>query len=301
MSPDATWREYPWPLNVMGELPACREYDPNKVPKETVLIGEAKLDGRRLLVVKTADCSMAYGRRVSDVSGTYEPQQLDLSRLTETWPVNTAIDGELFVPGQRSSAVATAIAEGGDLEFLAFAMPFLSGEDLRDMLYMENRELMILDHGIDCVAIQATFNEPPTREQVYEIARARKPRLEGLVLKDISASYGVSWYKCKEAKTVDCVVTGFTDGRGKYLGLVGSIRCSLFNENNELVEVCKAGGMDDETRIEINETKDLGRVVEIEYQEVDSQGRLRFPRFVRWRDDKGAVQCMIDQLERRHA
>jgi ATP-dependent DNA ligase len=292
---------HPWPLNIIGELPACRDYDPSKVPEETVLVGETKHDGRRLLAVKRSGSSIAYGRRVSNVSGTYEPQQLDLSVLMSNWPDNTAVDGELFVLGQHSSAVATAIAEGDDLEFLAFAMPFLDGEDLRAMPYMENRELMILEHGIDCVAIQATWHRPPTREQVYEIARSRRPRLEGLVLKDISAPYGVSWYKCKEARTVDCVVTGFTDGRGKYMGLVGSLRCSVHDSSGKLVEICKASGMDDDTRVAIDEEKDLGRVVEIEYQEVDSQGRLRFPRFVRWRDDKSAMSCVTNQLEGRQA
>ena len=44
--------------------------------------------------------------------------------------------------------------------------------------------------------------------------------------------------------------------------------------------------MSDRIRWDIDEDKDIGRIVEVEYQRVTRLGKLRHPRFKRWRDDK---------------
>jgi ATP-dependent DNA ligase len=64
--------------------------------------------------------------------------------------------------------------------------------------------------------------------------------------------------------------------------------------SDELTEITRVSGMPDEQRLDIDEKKDLGRVVEVEYQDVGNGGRLIHPRFVRWRDDKPASQCRYD-------
>jgi len=270
-------------------------YVQNNLAPDTKLIGESKIDGHRLMIVKDDTGAYGYGRRISSVTETYMPVDVELSFLTRHWPKWSAADGELFVRDKSSAYVATAIAEGGRLEWQGFAMPFWAGEDLRQMSYMNNRGFGIR-HGVDLVPIQASFDSPPTHAEIMEIARSRKPPLEGLVLKRPEAGYGIAWYKAKEIRTVDCVVTGFTEGRGKYFGLIGAIRCSVYR-GERLVEICRAGGMDDDTRLEISDA-DIGRVVEIRYQQVDARGRLRHPRFSRWRDDKNARECTMEQLEK---
>jgi len=289
-------QEYPWPLNILREFPACQTYARDNLPPDTKLIGESKLDGHRLMVIKDDTGAHGYGRCISSVTKTYMPINIELSYLTRHWPTWSAADGELFVRGQSSAYVATAIAAGENLEWQGFAVPFWAGEDLRKMSYMNNRGFGIR-HGIDFVPIQAIFDSPPTRAEIMEITRSRKPPLEGLVLKRPECGYGIGWYKAKEVREVDCVVTGFTEGRGKYFGFIGAIRCSVY-DGNRLIEICKAGGMTDEMRVAIDEKNDLGRVVEIKYQQVDVRGRLRHPRFSRWRDDKNARECTMAQLRR---
>jgi len=93
----------------------------------------------------------------------------------------------------------------------------------------------------------------------------------------------------KHRKTIDLVVQGFQPGRGKYAGMVGSLLCGIGE-----IEIARVGGMNDAARVAITEA-DLGRVVEVEYERVASQGRLRHPRFLRWRDDKLPEHCKLDQ------
>jgi ATP-dependent DNA ligase len=288
--------KFPWPFSIIGdELPGPKDYRQEDADPEAVLVGEDKLDGRRLLIAKTPDSTRGFGRHPSSISGTFESVALDLAPLTATWPDWSVTDGELFARGRPAAFVSTAIATGEDLEYLAFAAPFWNNQDLRAQPYAANRALMI-HNDIDCVAIQASWDEPPTEKEIHELCRSRRPPLEGLVLKRPDLGYGQGWYRCKEVCTIDCVVLSLQKGRGKYRGMVGALRCGLFTgEGNVVIEVCSASGMTDEERAVITE-KDLGRVVEIEYQQVDAGGRLRFPRFLRWRDNKPTRQCTIEQL-----
>jgi ATP-dependent DNA ligase len=97
--------------------------------------------------------------------------------------------------------------------------------------------------------------------------------------------YG-DWLKVKPKLTLDLVCTGLLPGVGKYWGKVGSIRVAT----REGIELARVSGMSDEIRDSIR-LSDIGRVCEVAYERLGSQGRLRHPRFVMWRDDKTAEQC----------
>ncbi len=127
------------------------------------------------------------------------------------------------------------------------------------------------------------------------------PGIEGFVFKNGNL---LDWHKWKPVKTIDVVVSGFIDGDGKYIGLIGAMACSVYQHvtignrrRSALVEIANVSGMDDRTRILISDDEEghLGRVAEVAYQYVGSKGRLRHPRFMRWRDDKSALDCDITQ------
>jgi DNA ligase-1 len=90
--------------------------------------------------------------------------------------------------------------------------------------------------------------------------------------------------KFKTMLSMDCMVTGIYEGEDKYEGMMGGF--SLIQEDGI---ACKVGsGFSDKDRKDIwnNESLAVGRIAEIKYQEVTPDGVMRFPVFVRWRNDK---------------
>lgn len=214
-------------------------------------------------------------------------------------PMNHCIEGELWVPGRKASHVSRAIAEQhDDLRFTAFCAPSLPHDCTITQLAMWMRDTC---PGIEFAAwvqkeqYDPTLGQPmPTDWMIGDGPAAWQEHLrniEGWVLKQANMS---GWYKLKEERTIDLVVTGTKDGKGKNLGLVGSLLCSLADGR----EVANVSGMTDEERVDmsmLDEDELIGKVVEVKYQYVGDGGRLRHPVFVRFRDDKTAEECTAEQ------
>jgi len=175
--------------------------------------------------------------------------------------------------------------------FMPFAVPFWDKTDLSDtsLGFIEN--MLKNSTGLKLAPYFPLNDEYDTFEQLCDDATMLD--IEGWVLKN--RNY-FDWWKVKPQKTIDCIVTGFKDGNGKYLGGVGALKVSAYI-NGRLVEIANVSGMSDDVRWEINEKEDLGRIVEIEYQEVGNGGRLIHAHFVRWRDDKPAEQCSYNRKD----
>jgi len=123
---------------------------------------------------------------------------------------------------------------------------------------------------------------------------------EGIVLKNIDSLYHPGkrpenvWYKMKKTVTHDFVVMGFTEGKGKYLGMVGSIMCGAWKKG-QLVHICNASGMTDgERQYMTDDPKSwLDMVVEVSgFENTDKS--IKEPQFVRVRYDKNSKECEVD-------
>lgn len=183
-----------------------------------------------------------------------------------------AVLGELWAPGRRASDVKTLInAESPDLRFTAWAVDGLPAD-----LHLADVEQWCSRHG---------FQFAPWW---YIRPSELPPHAEGYVFKWGNLMIDHKW---KPVLTVDAVVTGLVPGKGKYAGMVGALECSVEN-----VEICSTGGFTDDVRTGLG-AHCLGLVVEVAYQYVGSGGRLRHPRFIRFRDDKLPIQCTLDQLQ----
>lgn len=243
---------------------------------------QAKFDGIRITIFKQANSSvLTVGRSVFGTKGNLLSLTSQLgyhwgfAGIIEKLPPFSSIDCELCVNGGTSSDVRTAmIAKSQGLGIIPFANPVLAGKV---------QEINTLDWVNPLIELTGTVEET--------MALALKLGYEGIMLKN---GHYDSWFKLKEINTIDCVIMGYIDGEGKYDSQVGSIRIGVFN-NDILEEIGCVSGMDDKTREELSE-KDVGRVVEVSYQNLASQGRLRHPRFKCWRDDKPAEQCLYEQL-----
>jgi DNA ligase-1 len=90
--------------------------------------------------------------------------------------------------------------------------------------------------------------------------------------------------KFKTMHSMEATVTGCYEGREgtKYVGTLGGL--NVLQENEVTCDV--GSGFDDEQRNWIwqNQEKVVGRVIEVKYQELTPDNRMRFPIFMRWRD-----------------
>ncbi len=277
---------------------------PKRWKGERVRWKQFKYNGHRFTVYKQRDGRLVgFEREIrSDLEMTVKRPKIveyDWWKALEQIPPMSSVDGELYVlHGHRSGNAgdaAHAIAEClPTLEFVPFAVPWWKGVDL-STVDLEYAQRLLTSHSNGGIGLKLAPFYPLFDHDDFELLckDAANLGIEGFVLKE--ANY-LGWWKVKPTQSVDCVVTGFKDGDGKYIGLVGSLKVSVWI-NGELTEIASVSGMDDETRLDIDEKKDLGRVVEVEYQELGNGRRLINSRFERWRDDKPAEQCKYDWEE----
>lgn len=106
---------------------------------------------------------------------------------------------------------------------------------------------------------------------------------EGIILKNLDSLYegkkSINWCKLKPFHTLDLCVTGKLIGTGKYKKCLGKLVCDYKG-----VAVGVGSGFTDAQRVEFWHNPPA--IIEVKYQEITKAGSLRFPTFVRVRDDK---------------
>jgi DNA ligase-1 len=205
----------------------------------------------------------------------------------------------------------------GKIELLPhiFDILYLDGRTLIDLPLSERRkylEMAMTAH----VAPQTVSDDPDVISTLY--TRALEAGHEGLMLKVPSSPYtpgvrGKNWIKIKpEVDTLDLAVIGADWGEGKRAHYFGSFLLAC-QDQGALVPLSKvATGFSDEQLAEVYDllkdrvisragkevTFEPSLVFEVGYSELQKSPNypggfaLRFPRFIRIREDKG-----IDEIE----
>ena len=199
-----------------------------------------------------------------------------------------------------------------------------NGKDIRERPYRERRELLKkLVKDMDASEIPLFLSESLAFSSWEEVAnerqRAREERSEGIMLKKLDSPYLVGrkkgdWWKWKvDPLTIDAVLTYAMRGHGRRSNLFTDYTFGLWDEEkNELVTFAKAysGLTDAEFRkvdswIKKNTLERFGpvrsvtphHVFEIAFEGIAESKRhksgvaTRFPRILRWRQDKKIVDA----------
>jgi DNA ligase D-like protein (predicted ligase)/DNA ligase D-like protein (predicted 3'-phosphoesterase) len=282
---------------------------------------EIKWDGVRAIATVGTIVSLR-SRNNKELAGHFP----ELSELIALAP-GTVLDGEIVVmSGGKPDMQAllprlletTPGALAPPVTYIVFDILRLGTDDLTNLPLTERRRILPSAvregaHVVISVPIEGKG------EDYYRAAVAQG--LEGVMAKRKDSPYepGVrsgAWLKIRALKTCDCVIAGYTPGRGGRSPAFGALLLGLYDENT-LVPVGKVGtGFSDRLLAELRtkfaplitavpQLKGINGTVtwlepvlvgEVGYMEVTREHKLRIPRFLRLRTDKPAVTCTIDQL-----
>lgn len=172
------------------------------------------------------------------------------------------------------------------------------------------RELILVDFAEPTKEYKGKYPSPVTWDywedevgNVYDLSIYSKlQRLRhfqtGLTLTPVSKYYA--------KKYVGNMILGIILTEDEYLSIPKNKRGPLYDPNNYslsaescekscIMAICECGGFDDTIRARITEDKEnqLGRVVEVKANGLmKDSGRMRHPRFLRFRDDKAPDACI---------
>ncbi len=206
------------------------------------------------------------------------------------------------------------------LTYVVFDILWLDDKEVIDFPLMDRKELLK-----DCIIEKNNIKITPYIKEKGNkfFDEAARLGFEGIIAKDMRSPYLVGkrsdfWVKIKKTKTVDCIICGYTKGKGSRVDSFGSLVLGLY-EGNELTYVGKVGtgfnyGRLDEIysilqKLRVNDSpfKDVNLkdvqwikphlVAEIKYSERTNDNKLRMPVFVRFRLDKQTKECLLDQLD----
>lgn len=268
-------------------------------------IAEVKYDGQRTIAIVENDVVSYHGRsgKVSfQWEGLFDEELIDISNsIGKPIIVDSEVMGDTFIETINAKSEDNVSAKE-KLKFYAFDI--LTLEEWKNKTCQNTQE--VRSRGLDLVISRLGLNK--VKKSVWRLCNNAKELDdfykevtsaggEGLIIKDPSGKYewkrSKLWLKFKPVYTYDGVITGFYLGKpgSKYENTLGGILVEGDDENGHHFKTAVGSGFSDEDRDEIwqNQNSYLGKMVEVEAQEMSKSGNeysLRFPVFKMWRPDK---------------
>ena len=190
------------------------------------------------------------------------------------------IDGELWTKRNDFENISSIVRDKipsenwKDIKYYIFEVPNAKGnlyQRLEKVKKYENKYIRIIP--------QIKIKDKNHLDKFLKEIESKKG--EGVVVRDGSVSYinkrTSKALKVKSFKDTECKIIGYTQGKGKYQGLIGAIICQL--ENN--IEFKIGSGLSDELR---KIPPKIGEIITFKYQSFTKYGKPRFPVYLRIRD-----------------
>ena len=309
---------------------------------------EPKFDGLRIFIhFKKGEETRIFTRNMNAIPLETFPELKDVGKFIKA--DETILDSEgigideerqMFLDFQktiqrrRKHEVGEAASEI-PLQFQVFDILLKDGESFIGRPYLERRaelEKTVVNGPLLRVDENTVTKDPEVIRELHQ--KYLKMGLEGVVVKKANASYvsgrtGWNWVKMKEVEgtrgklsdTIDCVIMGYTSGKGKRVGFgVGQFLAGI-KDGDVFKTITKVGtGLTDEQfrelrkRLEVEKVQEKPKeyevnkdlepdfwvfpkvVVELAADEITVSPKhtaglaLRFPRLIKFRDDKGPDQ-----------
>ena len=301
---------------------------PDMIQEHGQIAAEFKYDGSRFQFHKKGNWARLYSRRLEDVTAAL-PDVIE--KLITSTAHDVILDGEVIaikdnkpMPFQsvlRRFRRRHDIAEAQDaIEMVpnVFDILYLDGETLID-LPLEKRRKHLESVVNRYIAPQVVSSDPREIEQTYK--DALEAGHEGIMIKVPASPYspgqrGKNWIKIKpDVDTLDLAVIGGEWGEGKRAHIFGSFLVACQDQGRLVALSRVATGFSDEQLGEVYDLlkdrviKKSGKevsfepdlVFEVGYAELqvsptyEGGFALRFPRFIRIRDDKNITD--VETLE----
>lgn len=168
--------------------------------------------------------------------------------------------------------------------------------DLRSLVLEERRK--ILDEILKGTELEVEIFRANSISEIEDLKdEFVRKGFEGLIVKNPLSKYGQSnsWLKLKRFDTIDCFVIDFEDTPEKArTGIARSWHIGLYDRTGQVVDIGKVGSFLE--RVD-PKTIHIGSVIEVRFQQVTDDWKLRAPFILRVRHDKLTSECSISQIK----
>lgn len=335
-----------WLAFLKEEPPQHRDIPPPPVPMLATLLPrpfddrrwafEPKWDGVRAIAV-CDDQTRLVSRNGNDITSAYPELHKLHQRLVA---LEAMVDGEIVAiengrPSFERLQRRMHLRHERDIErmmravpvtLIAFDLLYLDGSNLLRSPW-ERRRALLEEVLVPSESVQISPYVTSDGTALFEATRQRG--LEGIVAKKLGSPYeggrrSRNWLKVKTVREADFVVAGWSEGRGRRAGTIGSLVLGAFQDGvlryvgsvgtgfdrallsavlSRLHElVAEQSPFPPATIREIRrEHRDVlwvrpELVARAEFREITSAGRLRAPSFKGLRDDKLPEDCSFEEL-----
>lgn len=218
-------------------------------------------------------------------------------RFPEIDVPNGVVDGEVVMNDARGypnlsmlqgrTAKNASCYHPGNAVLVVFDLLVTPGDTDVRCLPLEQRRYLLTRSSFGC-GVQLI---PQTPDGMWLWAWTQQRGAEGVVAKDITSRYHAgrspAWLKYKKSDCSTFVVTGFDRGEGSRSSTFGALTIAA-KHKGQLLEVGRVGsGFSHQELQELRTRLDHGEVllIDVSFMELTKAGRLRFPVFLRVRDD----------------
>jgi ATP-dependent DNA ligase len=242
-------------------------------------ICEPKIDGIRVFLFKSGDKLVLSSKHGAVYTPKSSPKVFATVREFVHAPHRMILDGEY-------------VSSRG---LFLFDVLHVDDRDLRPLALRERKK--VLREILKGTGLEVLFKLAKSREEILSLKeRFIREGNEGLVAKNPLSAYGQpnSWLKMKRYDTIDCFVIDYEKTQDmERTGVPRSWYVGVYDNEGRRVSLGKVGAFVEKVDPRLVKK---GSVVEVRFQEVTEDTKLRGSFILRVRYDKRPRECLLSQI-----